>query len=476
MKKFLKKMVCGLLSLVCVCSGVSAFASCNSAAEKLTREIYTVQDFLEHIEEYRDKEHKGMGKRETTVGSFRLMADLDFTGIDYEPLLLQMDFDGNGHALNNITINAYEEYNYGVGIFYSNVGKSVATIKNLTVNNLFINYTGKETPVGGLLGYYHGNRHETKNDDGEEITVYEAIENVKINGKINAPQTSYVGGLIGESYMGVVKNCEVMVDVVGGNYTGGIIGGNKYDSEITQTQIYDSVNNGSVKGGEKVGGVIGRYGMIYDCSNTGEVSGKENVGGIVGSTDYDIEGCTNSGNITGTSANKINGSSGGKIEDGDEHAQVGGIVGEAIGYGALSDCKNTGVVKGSYDRIGGIAGYCTREVVNCQNEGSVTGDDDVGGIIGCWKKEGSLTKCRNKGNVTANVGGGGLVGNIAATKTVKLLNCESGGLITVDAYGGGLVGRSYATIDEDYITTNNFNGELDCGSLDTSNQIYNKIK
>ena len=482
MKKWIKKTLCVAMTVVCAL-GVTSFVSCGGDEEKLTREIYTVQDFLQYVEEYRDKEHKGTGFGERTIGSFRLMADLDFTGVEYEPLNLQMDFDGNGHALNNITINEDEEYYkgsgviyYGVGIFSSNTGKSVGTIKNLTVNNLLINYTGERTPVGGLLGYYNGNRHEEKNSDGEEVTLYEPIENVKINGKINAPNTWYVGGLVGVAYQGVVKNCEVDVEIIGGDRTGGVIGGQQTETLVTQTEVHNTVNKGSVNGGKNVGGIMGFYGMFYGCKNDGEIEGKEKVGGIVGQTEYDIKDCTNRGKVRGTSANKINdGTQGGSIKDGDEHAQVGGIVGAATGNGTLSGCKNIGEVSAIYDRVGGIAGYCKRDVTDCQNEGKVAGDDHVGGIIGCWDKAGALTNCKNSGDIDAHVYVGGLIGWISVRGTANVYCCENTATVKADVYAAGYVGGSKASLDEDALVTNIQSGEIDCNDVERQSETYNKI-
>lgn len=451
------------------------FSSCSSAK---VVQIYTVEDFLQYAGSSETKQEGATNI--VSYGSIKLMADLDFTDVEYHPIQLKMDFDGNGYSLNNITINEYEETS-GIGVFsvnkydHSDAGEHFSKIENLTINNLTINYTGSKTPVGGLLGTYKGSGYffeggglfSTGYMESQEIS----IENVKVNGKINAPQTDYVGGLIGKAREGYVKNCEVNVEINGGNYTGGIIGG--IDGNKYPTNIEDCVNKGSIRGKASVGGIAGDRMNILNCTNTGDVTGEINVGGIVGYTQYSIKNCINEGKVEGTAYGE------------NEYADIGGIAGCAECYtwdtyeghhsneAMITDCTNKGEVISAYDRIGGIAGYSSQEISGCSNEATVQGRDVVGGIIGWWSSKGSVSKCKNSGDVTGAVDVGGLVGGISTTEVVQFMNSHNSGKVTANNRAGGLVGGSFATLDADLLPTCSNTGELVCDGA--KNDIYNKV-
>ena len=459
-----------------------SFISCKSTEEKLVTEIHTVEEFFEYANSIKIKE-KSNGKN--IVGSLRLMEDLDFSGINYEPVELKMAFDGNGHSLNNITINEYEEYKKGgVGVFISNHYKKNGcyyedasynlAIKNLSINNLTINFTGKDTPVGGLMGEYGGRWRECKaNEKVENPIIYNngrivqnltTLENIKINGKINAPQAHYVGGMMGKACgSGIVKNCEIDVEIVGGDYVGGLAGTSTIEDVRSEVEFRNCTNKGNVVGKSYVGGISGLNTKIYDCTNTGNITGGFNVGGIVGYSKGNIENCLNEGNVIGTSCGQ------------NSYADIGGIVGcdEGDKDGIIIGCINKGSVSSGYHRVGGIAGYANRGLSNCKNEGNINGNECVGGVIGWWTGNGALTKCENSGNITATIEAGGIVGGISATNTVRLMNCKNMGDITANNRVGGLVGASFAILDTDYLITCSNTGILNCDGQ--KNETYNKL-
>ena len=70
------------------------------------------------------------------------------------------------------------------------------------------------------------------------------------------------------------------------------------------------------------------------------------------------------------------------------YAEVGGIVGRNE-YGFVSACINrsavsTTVINGYHDGVGGIVGDNYGDVIACGNTGVVSGDTNVGGIVGCF--------------------------------------------------------------------------------------------
>ncbi len=117
---------------------------------------------------------------------------------------------------------------------------------------------------------------------------------------------------------------------------------------------------------------------------------------------------------------------------------VGGIVG---GYDdpptifKITNCVNNGNVTGS-DSVGGIIGGNYAPIItNCVNNGNVTGNDCVGGIVGIADFGSSITNCENNGNVTGN----GNVGGIAGIG-YSITNCVNNGDVTGNEDIGGIAG------------------------------------
>ena len=94
---------------------------------------------------------------------------------------------------------------------------------------------------------------------------------------------------------------------------------------------------------------------------------------------------------------------------------VGGVVG--LNNGTVTNCYNTGSVTGERrvsggllgGLVGGMVGLNNGTVTNCYNTGSVTGDEEVGGVIG--SNDGIVTNCYNMGSVTGDESIGGVVGD-----------------------------------------------------------------
>jgi len=92
---------------------------------------------------------------------------------------------------------------------------------------------------------------------------------------------------------------------------------------------------------------------------------------------------------------------------------VGSLVGEMSANGTISHCSSNAVVWGKMDEsenIGGIAGICGSGIKYTCNMGNVSGQYNVGGIVGLKNGVGNIEGCCNKGTVTGNEYIGGLVG------------------------------------------------------------------
>jgi hypothetical protein len=62
---------------------------------------------------------------------------------------------------------------------------------------------------------------------------------------------------------------------------------------------------------------------------------------------------------------------------------IGGLVGENVGGGAVGNSYSTCSVTGNL-YVGGLVGQHWGTVTNSYSTGNVTGDEDVGGLVG-WK-------------------------------------------------------------------------------------------
>ena len=175
----------------------------------------------------------------------------DETAENYSPVLREwspikgfawVDFDGQGYTIRGLYINTPEERN--VGMFASN---DYYTIKNITLTNGFVH--GSDN-TAAIVAYNSGNVENCHSD----ITV-------KGNGSI--------GGIVAYHLGSEVKNCSNSGSVIiygSSSATGGIVG-NVYD----YSAITNCYNTGYIKGGIRVGGIVGDAGdaTITNCYNTG---------------------------------------------------------------------------------------------------------------------------------------------------------------------------------------------------------------
>ena len=214
------------------------------------------------------------------------------------------------------------------------------------------------TPIGNSGNKYQG----TFDGNGKTIS----------NLYINA--TSDNTGFFGYATAGNIKNItfdNAKVENTGGYWTGILAG----DAGSCMIENIKTLANCSVEGSDKIGGIAGNAsGNISNCENHAKVKGMRRVGGIVGNYD-------NSDN-------------------------------------SITSCANCGVVTGSENSVGGIAGYfVSGTILNSANYGNVMGTYYVGNLIGFADKC-KLNNVLGTGNVTALYAAdyaGLLVGYIAYT-------------------------------------------------------------
>lgn len=256
-------------------------------------------------------------------------------------------------------------------------------------------------------------------------------------------------------------------NVIGGNHTGGVIGGSNFFGEGNPIQI-SCKNYGNVKGEDNVGGVIGNAGEIdgADLENYGNVEGTGNcVGGLIGKGSAlkfgeDCRVGTENGSL------KISGA-----------AEVGGLCGhiEADNTKYLIEryCPVYANIISSAGTAGGLIGYLkvdkngTESCEIFKNHSpvhvsiSVESGDKAGGVIGSLEitGNGQTTTVRgfdDKLQATITSSGkyvGGITGYVSNTSSVCFSQCHSFTSITSTAsedvyfYGGILGGGAAMSID-----------------------------
>lgn len=233
---------------------------------------------------------------ETLGKNYRLKADLNlkdtpFNGIGSADQPFTGRFDGQGHTISHVTVNAPEGENAG----FFNVIKG-ATIRDLKLVNVQI--VGKEN-VGGLVG---SARVQLDSSDLSK-NVANLIGGCSVSGTVTG--TKNVGGLVGLnegktdpktlfSIASAVDKCAASVTVNGKEMTGGLVG--KNGGTITK-----SSSGGTVKGDTTTGGLVGdSSGDIYDSHTSCTVAGSSHTGGFVGFSDGAVKDCYSIGGVSGT--------------------------------------------------------------------------------------------------------------------------------------------------------------------------------
>ena len=222
-----------------------------------------------------------------------------------------------------------------------------------------------------------------------------------------------VGLLAGRSYeTTVISGVSVSGDVTAGDDRAGVLIGETSDD----TTIEDSSTSGSVTGNGFVGGLVGENnGAISRSRSSANVSGDRDaasiyLGGLVGITYGDITASFATGSV-------------GPLGSGDDVDSAGGLVGE-IGHHSTNIIDIT-------------ASYAT---------GSVTGNDDVGGLIGRDEGQSSgIVASYATGAVTGSENVGGLIGSVLRV-SVRVIASYSTGAVTGTTNAGGLIGGSPANL------------------------------
>lgn len=215
----------------------------------------------------------------------KLGKDIDLNNEQWTPIgngyEFNGEFDGQGHTIYNLKESEIEDANYiKAGLFGVVKGISVekedgtynitpAVIKNVTIENADIEVTNTKNNVPNTLG-----------GTGALVSygVNINIENCKVkNAKITANNSSpRAGAMLGNIEAGKITNCQVEKSEVnaGANDRVGLLcgymqGASSSNKKKEQANAIQNVRvQGSVKGRNSIGGVIGYYKEQYNASES----------------------------------------------------------------------------------------------------------------------------------------------------------------------------------------------------------------
>lgn len=382
-----------------------------------------------------------------TISKYSITDNIDFTNEYFFPISIDY-IDGNDKTLSNITLEWPDDDNVGL---YKNEW----------------NWESIYDPTSGNNNYSMQNRNPREYGC---IIRNLTLSNVNIKGK------SHVGAFGG--YNVAAENCKVIGTSTisgSGDYVGGIVGWNRIctsSADMANLSIGElSISkcsigqNCKVTGGNLVGGIVGAYEdkysygggtaesskkPLYDCESSATVTATGNyIGGIFGKIGgtpnsnysdisfsmedytYSIIKCKNHGTVTGN--NYVGG--------------IGGSFAMSCNSGGLDrvilkQSFSDGTVEGN-TFVGGIVGGSYASINTCYTVNSITGLDQVGGIMGIYEfgNGGRVTNCYSLANVEATGGiiavSGGIVG---------ISKCGAGmGITVANSYFAG-TGTSHGII------------------------------
>jgi filamentous hemagglutinin family protein len=368
--------------------------------------------------------------------------------------------DGLGHTISNLTINMPTASN--VGLFGNTGFGSIISNVGLTSGSV----TGNSF-VGGLVG---------QNFMG-------TISNSYATGSVSG--SGYVGGLVGENYSGTISNSYATGNITGtGSEVGGLVG---YNNGILSNSFYN-IDAVTINSGHQLtqGGLYNaQYTDWFTHNETLNISNYASTLPSLGGGYYGVNSIQSLNNMLGFSESHANfrltsnldltANSGfyipyfaGNFDGGNNtisnlsvnanNSEIG-----MFGYLPSGSISNLGlvnaIVSGNID-VGGLVGYSMGTISNNYATGSVSGAMGIGGLLGLNK--GTISNSYAMVKITGTGSVGGLVGDNWA----GISNSYATGSVTgTGNFIGGLAGfNNYGTINNGYWnTSNNVTGMVGIG-------------
>ena len=301
--------------------------------------------------------------------SFRLTNDIDLSRESHFsiPVFLADEFDGDGYAISNYSI---EHLGDNVGLFGYVGGDS--TLGNVFLNDIEVSGYNR---IGGLAGYNKG-----------------TVTGCKVKGTVSG--ITEIGGLVGYNN-GKIINCTSIGSADGEKAIGGLVG-------LNNEEVQDSSSSMRIQGDSRLGGLVGENeDKIVECHSTGIIEGSDNqIGGLVGINGIHsfIKESYSTGSVSG-------------------YEEVGGFIGWH--EGGIVNCYSSASVNGSIE-VGGFVGlnhYFGMIDSSYSFSNNITGYKKIGGFVGC--NYGDIDYCYSTGQVRGDAQTGGFSGKNGESEVGK---------------------------------------------------------
>ncbi len=143
-------------------------------------------------------------------------------------------------------------------------------------------------------------------------------------------------------------------------------------------------------------------------------------------------------------------------------SRVGALVGQ-IEHGQVTSCYARGGRVSGDDDVGGLIGRNAGRIFKSYSSGAVLGDTFIGGLVGLLT-DGTVTTSYSKAEVTGTRNVGGLVGK-TGDEFAAVTHSYATGSVTGDSYVGGLVGQVERGAAHRSYSTGSVSGNQNVGGL-----------
>ena len=305
-------------------------------------------------------------------------------------------------------------------------------------------------------------------------------ETVVLTNDITIPSGTSFGDCIGK-----LESCAFSGTFDGGNHT---ISGFKQNVSGVYPALFAFVTNGTIKNlkmanvnitstaSQRAAAFVARANnvVVDNCHVlSGTISGNKQIAGVVAFSmgELLIQNCSNAATING---------------QGDS---IGGIIGATyndVPTKIIQNCINTGSVnntKSSTTGTGGILGSNTGnssnilKIIDCVNEGTISGISYVGGIVGIGRaallSDSVISNCINKGNVTGT--GTTAWGGVAGFSRFNIVDCACLYSVTIKGKAASSLSAVGCTISGGGGASSNSSGYITGGVGNGATQSGGKL-
>ncbi len=216
---------------------------------------------------------------------------------------------------------------------------------------------------------------------------------------------------------------------------------------IKNIHLIDVDINAKAQVGALIGNAQGST-VVEDCSSSGRVvTISREVGGLIGySKGIELKGSSSYCTVICTLISDVSNAN---------SWSVGGLVGKLDYSGTIINCFASGdVYAENVFNVGGLVGFLVSGTIEgSYSTGFVHGEKSVGGLIGCFSKESTVSNCYSTGAIMADSVAGSFAGSVVLTNSKSSLDsCYATGNVALSGATtslGAFVGSSSGDIYKD---------------------------